>query len=160
MRALFRKFPKAENMAKENSKENRGTSHRIHRVEREIREVCGLYLLSGFKGDLPGIVSISRVIVSKDLRQAKVLVTAMGIGAEETVSHKAVVKELQAAASEFQHEVNRKLRMKNTPKLTFHYDTGFEHAMRVENILRDLSKKRGEEAGAQGEDSDDEADDE
>lgn len=121
--------------------ENRAGSaggHRIQRVEREIREVIGVYLLSGFRGELHGIVSVSRVIVSKDLRQAKVFVTVMG---SET-DRKSSVSELQAQAYDIQSHVNHRLRMKYCPRLTFLYDEGFDHVLKVEKILHDLGEER------------------
>jgi ribosome-binding factor A len=136
--------------------ENRGDARRTSRVEREMREVIGTYLIGGFRGELPGIVSLTRVIVSKDLRNAKVLVTTMGEvvnGQEQPTSkaiQKATVQELQAHAHEVQQEVNRRLRMKHCPRLTFIYDEGFDHALKVDNILRDLQRQR--EAGARSED--------
>lgn len=117
---------------------NAGNSHRIPRVEREIREVVGSYLLSGFRGDLPGLVSVSRVVASKDLRTAKILIIAIG----EDVDREACVRELQAHAHEVQQAVNQRLRMKHCPRLSFHYDTGYEHAMKVEGILRNLERER------------------
>lgn len=134
----------------------KGDGRRIHRVEKEIREVIGAYLLRGFRGELPGIVSVSRVIVSKDLRNAKVLITLMVQAAvtspqpadDETAerqirqAHERAVDELQAHAPEIQGEINRRLQMKHCPKLTFHYDDGFEHALKVETILRDLKLAR------------------
>jgi ribosome-binding factor A len=134
--------------------ENRGDARRTSRVEREMREVIGTYLIGGFRGELPGIVSITRVIVSKDLRNAKVLVTTMGDAVEgreqptSKVIQKATVQELQAHAHEVQHEVNRRLRMKHCPRLTFIYDEGFDHALKVDNILRDLQREREAGAGA------------
>ena len=140
---------------KKGAVENRGSGgHRIPRVEREIREVIGSYLLGGFRGDLPPFVSVSRVIASRDLRNAKILVTAMG----ENVDRAACVKELQAHAHEIQRVVNQRLRMKHCPRLTFHYDHGFEHALKVESILRDLSRERaGKDAEASDEDSNSES---
>ncbi len=129
---------------------------RLQRVEKEIREVIGQYLIRGFRGELPGIVSASRVIVSRDLRTAKVLVTLM---VPATVSnptaedekaqqlvHQQAVDALQEHAHEFQAELNRCLKMKHCPRITFFYDDGFEHALRVESILRDLKIKSGKEA--------------
>lgn len=112
-------------------------------MEREIREVVGSYLLSGFRGELQGMVSVSRVIASKDLRTAKIFVTVMGTEAER----KASVAELQDHAHEVQHEVNRRLQMKFCPKLTFLYDEGFDNVMRVEQILRDLGEQRAKKEG-------------
>lgn len=120
--------------------ENRGDGRRIPRVEREMREVIASYLISGFQSELGGFVSVSRVLVSKDLRHAKVFVTVMG----ENISHKAVVEELQSHAPEIQSEVNRRLRMKYCPRVTILYDEGFENVLKVERILRDLEIQRQE----------------
>lgn len=142
----------------------KGDGRRLHRVEKEIREVIGAYLLRGFRGELPGIVSVSRVIVSKDLRNAKVLITLMVQAAvtspqpvddekverELKLAHERAVHELQAHAPEIQAEVNRRLQMKHCPRLSFHYDDGFEHALRVESILRDLKLAREGSASTPG----------
>ncbi len=77
-----------------------GGNHRQARVEKELREVVGTYLLSGFRGDLPGIISVTRVIVTGDLRQAKVFVRSMSLS--EECNRKEVVGELQAHAYEIQ----------------------------------------------------------
>lgn len=141
-------------MAKLSARSEKGDGRRVHRVEREVREVIGIYLLGRFKGDLPGSVTVSRVIASRDLRNAKVLVV-MSPEPETAIERSAVSKELQAHAYEIQNEVNHRLRMKHCPRLTFHYDTGFEHALKVENILRDLSREREakEKSGASGDET-------
>ena len=112
---------------------------RVQRVEREIREVVGAYLIGGFKGELPGIVSVTRVICSKDLRTAKIMITVMGFDASGKVDHESAVDALQERAFEVQHEVNRRLQMKHCPKVTFMYDEGFEKSLKVEHILRNLA---------------------
>lgn len=149
--------PNQKNSSKSRSGGAKGSSdgRRIQRVEKEIREVIGQFLIRGFRGELPGIVSASRVIVSRDLRTAKVLVTLM---VPATVSnptaedekaqqlvHKQTVETLQENAHEFQAELNRCLKMKHCPRITFFYDDGFEHALRIEGILRDLKIKSGQE---------------
>jgi ribosome-binding factor A len=136
-------------MPRQNENRGGGRSHRLSRVEREIREVIGIYLISGFRGELPGIVTVSRVTVSGDIRSAKVLVTLMpppGVEnpTEETMKEfnaqkKLAIAELQAHAHEFQNELNRKLRLRYVPRISFSYDEGFEQAMKVENVLRQIS---------------------
>lgn len=138
---------------------------RVQRVEKEIREVIGQYLIRGFRGELPGIVSVSRVIASKDLRTAKVLVTLLVPATvaspneedekKTRVAHDQTVDVLQAHAHQFQDEVNRCLKMKHCPRITFLYDDGFEHALRVESILRDLKIKSGHASPDQGGDESD-----
>jgi ribosome-binding factor A len=134
-----------------------GESHRQARVERELREVIGTYLIRGFRGELPGFITVTRIIVSGDLRQAKVLVTAMPTGENEELKgrdpkafYKATADALQAQAYDVQEEVNRQLKMKNCPRLTFIYDDGFDNAMKVENVLRQLKNQRVGEGSGEG----------
>lgn len=137
----YRKSPK--------SGERDGDGRRIPRVEKEIREVVGQYLLRGFRGNLPGLVSVTRVIASKDLKNAKILITVMAkkktvvsAGAEPDDSlKKATLVELKAHAHEVQSEVNRQLKMKHCPKLNFYYDEGVEHALKIETLLQDINQK-------------------
>ena len=121
-----------------------------------VREVVGQYLLRGFRGSLPGLVTVSRVIASPDLKNAKILVTVMPkkkpdalVNAEiEESLKKATLSELKARVHELQSEVNRQLKMKHCPKLSFYYDEGVEHAIKVESILKKIKKPRD---GTQGE---------
>jgi ribosome-binding factor A len=143
-------------MAKRSGDKGDG-GRRVQRVEREIREVIATYLVGGFKGELPGIVSVTRVIASKDLRTAKIMVTVMGFEANNKVDTRAAIDALQERVHEVQHEVNRRLQMRHCPKLTFMYDEGFEKALKVEHILRNLAEES--KAGARF-DKSDEKDDE
>ena len=136
------------------SNENRGSSglpkqaasHRTTRVEGEMREVIATFLLLVLGRDLPGMVTVTRIIVSKDLRNAKVLFTVMdptgASGLDQAALNKATLEVLKGSAYEIQAEVNSKLKMRYTPILTFFHDDGFENAMKVENILNEISKKR------------------
>lgn len=149
--------------------QSKDKSHRVQRVEREIREVVGSYLISGFKGVLPGLVSLTRVICTKDFRTAKILVTILslaepeatgGVGEESSAEPSAkerkverererAIEVLQAHAFEVQGEINRCLRMKHCPKVTFVYDTSYENVMKVEKILRDISHEKNEKTRSQ-----------
>ncbi len=113
-------------------------NRRVFRVEREIREVIGSYLLGGFRGQLSGLVSVSRVIVTKDLRSAKVFISVLG----EDDERKQSLAELQAFAHEVQFEVNRRLRMKFCPKLRFMADDSLDQQLRVEQILHNIALER------------------
>ena len=148
-------------MKKNRSTENRGSaglgakketgSHRTSRVEGEMRDVIANYLLLTLRRELPGMVTVTRVIVAKDLRAAKVLFTVMDptgeSGLEGAALNKATLEVLKAQAYEVQAEVNAKLQMRYTPALTFLHDDGYENAMKVENILNEISKKRATDTG-------------
>lgn len=129
-----------------------GESHRLAKVEREIRDVVGTYLLGGFPGHLPGFVSLTRVVVSADLKIARCHFTLLinreenetdqAYAAREVVARKEASKELNEYAGDVQHRLAQLLQMRYTPRVTFYYDEGYESAMKVERILDDLSKTK------------------
>ncbi|HVK60669.1 MAG TPA: ribosome-binding factor A [Bdellovibrionales bacterium] len=132
--------------------ENRGASHRLARVEREIRDVVSVYLLGGFRGELPGMVSISRVGTGSDLRSARIFVililpqeeneTPEAFEKRVKLARREAVDELNEHSHEIQAEIAHKLQMRFTPKVTFAYDDGYDNAMKVEKILRDIGQPK------------------
>jgi ribosome-binding factor A len=128
-------------------------SHRLERVEKEIRDVVGTYLTVKFRGHLPGLVSLTRVRLSADLKIANLNFTVLLVQNEGemaeahekrvTAARQDSEKELNAHAHEIQSEIAHKLKMRFTPRVRFHYDEGFESALKVEKILRDMSVAAG-----------------
>jgi|GEM_PF-588096 ribosome-binding factor A len=135
-----------------NEKGGSGT-HRLERVEKEIRDVVGTYLIGGFRGDLPGLVSLTRVRLSADLKIANLNFTLLltqdeGESAEAYEKRSAIARreaeqELNAHARDVQAEIAHRLKMRFTPRVHFYYDEGFESALKVEKILRDMSVAAG-----------------
>ncbi len=140
-------------MGRTPEKRGGGESHRTARVEKEVRDVVGIYLVGGFRGKLPGLVSLSRVTVTADLKMANLNFTmivpqdenetAEAFEKRQIQLRKDAVKELNANAKDIQAELAHKLQMRFTPKVTFYYDEGFESALKVEQILRDMSRTAG-----------------
>ncbi len=126
--------------------EGKSDNRRVFRVEREIREVIGSYLLGGFRGQLSGLVSVARVVVTKDLRSAKVFISVLGTDEDRKRS----LAELQEFAHEVQFEVNRRLRMKFCPKLRFVVDESLEKQLKVEQILHSIATERLKREGRAG----------
>lgn len=132
-----------------------GDGRRIPRVEKEIREVVGQYLLMGFRGSLPGVVSVTRVIASRDLKNAKILITVMPKVSSKAAAKvlaldnpgpsdelkKSTILKLKEQAFQIQAEVNRQLKMKHCPRLSFYYDEGVGHALKMETILSQIKRQ-------------------
>ncbi len=105
-------------------------------------------------------VTITRVDVTDDLRQATVWFTPLGgLGDEKRIA------ELQAGLDKaklyVQGKVGRNLRLRVTPRLRFLYDAGVDNLVRMHEVLGGLRSggAMGEEAAeapdAQGEGEDD-----
>lgn len=115
-----------------------GGSRRLLRVEKEMRNAIASYLVSGFRGETRGLVTVSRVGASADLRSARVFVSVLGSDEDQETT----IDSLQERAREIQSELNRQLRMKHCPRLTFELDRGLEKSMRMDSILRSLEQER------------------
>jgi ribosome-binding factor A len=112
-------------------------NRRLLRVEKELRDVIGRFVISGLSQDLDGMVTVTRVQATSDFRNAKVFVTVLPDDAAE-----ATVEQLQDCARDVQDEIHHQLKLRYTPKLTFIHDRGLEKQLKVEKILHDLAKER------------------
>lgn len=117
---------------------NKGDGRRVARVEQEIQKTVAQFLISGFRRPLPGLVTVSRVIMPADLRAAKVYVSVLGSDADR----KQALETLQDRAFEVQKFVGNELRMRYCPKITFYSDETTEHVLKIDRILHDLEEEK------------------
>ena len=82
-------------------------------------------------------ISISSVKVSPDSAAAVVYYSVF----MEDVDIEGITKALNAAAGFFQAKLAATLKTRNTPRLTFVYDPGFDHADKISKILGGLDKE-------------------
>lgn len=115
-----------------------GDGRRVARVEREVQHTVAQFLISGFRFPLPGIVTVSRVLMPGDLRTAKVFISVLG----KPESMTEAVKLLQERAFEVQNFIGKELKMRYCPKLTFFADHNTEQILKVEKILQTLEEER------------------
>jgi ribosome-binding factor A len=82
-----------------------------------------------------GFVTVTGVETSVDLRQARVFVSVLGPDKrrEETLAA------LEAAHGVLQARVNRELRLKRTPRLTFAYDPAVERGVRMSRLIDEVT---------------------
>ena len=83
--------------------------------------------------DLQGrTITVTEVRASPDLKN--VMVYVMPLGGENIDS---VVAALRRASSYLRGEIARRLRLRNTPRLSFEADRSFEQASHIDELLRD-----------------------
>jgi ribosome-binding factor A len=132
---------------------NTGDGRRVQRVEKEVQSVLGMYLIHGFSQPLGAFVNISKVIMSGDLRNAKVfisilpkwkkeddLVVDVKADTEELTSPDEIAELLNEYAFEFQDKISSELKLRYVPKLKFYTDIGTEKVIKVESLLTNISK--------------------
>lgn len=106
-------------------------TERMRRVNEVMREVIGDSISTELEDPRIGFVTVTAVETSPDLRTARVLVTVLGGGEERDASLTA----LASAHGILQAAINRELRLKRTPTLSFHYDESLERAERLSQLL-------------------------
>jgi ribosome-binding factor A len=129
-------------------------SQRTERVAGELRAIIGEVIarreIKDPRVQGAGLITITHVRVSGDLRQARALFTVHNAPAAE-LEH--VREGLDHASGYFRHAIARRLRLKVTPALTFEVDRVFEQASRVEQLLQEIASESGggADAGDDGE---------
>ncbi len=125
-----------------------GPSQRQLRVGEQLRHAIVEVLQRGrfhdpILLDAAHIVTVTEVRASPDLKNATVFILRLGQG---DVSE--LLPALNEAASYFQREIAKRIKMKFTPRLRFVSDDSFERANRIEELLHKLPKPSESESDA------------
>lgn len=110
------------------------------RVAERIREELEGLLLRGAVHD-PGVAgaTVSGVSVSPDLSVADVRVRIYNREVDEP-QRKRVVRAFERAKGLLRRELASRLSMRHTPELRFHWDSGVDHALRIETLLEEIRR--------------------
>ena len=97
-----------------------------------------------------GLVTVTGVQVTPDLREATVFVSVLG---GEKV-RKATLAGLASAHGVLQARINRELSLRRTPTLAFEYDDAVERGVRMTKLIDELAADLPEEPGSADSDRD------
>jgi len=128
-------------------------NRRPDRVAEAIREEVARFLSDGVKDPrVRGIVTVTGVDVTRDLRHAKVFVSVLG----DDAARGETFEGLAAVASHLRGHLGRALRLRAAPEIEFRNDTSIAHAARIETLLEQIQREREEkpEPHADGEAAD------
>jgi ribosome-binding factor A len=117
-------------------------SRRTERVNDLLREEISDLLRSDLRDPrIGGMVSVTHVDVSPDLRRAYAYVSVLGTDAERDGTMKA----LERARPFLRRELSRRLRLRTTPDVEFLSDTSMERAQELTDLMRKTAEERGEQ---------------
>ena len=106
----------------------------MRRVNEALREVLSEGI-GTLKDPRIGFVTVTGVDTSPDLRHATVYVSVLG----SEKKRDATIAGLQSSHGVLQSRVNRELRLKRTPQLTFQYDPTVERGVRLSRLIDELN---------------------
>jgi ribosome-binding factor A len=111
------------------------TNRRPDRVAEAIREEVAGFFADGVKDPrVTGLVTVTGVELTRDLRHAKVFVSVLGSDAER----KETFEGLASIASHLKIRVGRALRLRVAPDIEFKADDSIARAARIETLLAQI----------------------
>jgi ribosome-binding factor A len=109
------------------------SGRRNERLAEEIREDVAR-IVGQLKDPRIGFVTVTRVDLTPDLRTAHVHVGILGGGPDREKT----LTGLRQAAGFVRRELGRRLHVRHTPEIAFHYDEGLDATERVAQLLDEV----------------------
>ncbi len=102
-----------------------------------MREEIATFLASDVKDPrIMGLVTVTAVEITRDLRHAKVFVSVLGSESQRT----ATFEGLDNVAPHLRGRVGRALRLRVAPEIEFRNDQSVAHAAHIEQLLAQVRK--------------------
>lgn len=109
-------------------------SHRTEQVADQIKRVLSSLLVSKIRNRELHRVTITQVLMSRDLREAKIYFDMMGDASEI----KKIILAFKKATGFIRHELAQELSLKQVPNLFFFYDETREIFERAQGVLEEI----------------------
>ena len=128
---------------------------RSDRVAQLIKRVVAEMLETEIKDPRIGMVTITDVTVSKDLRTAHIYYSTLGSAEQRRTTELG----LRQATTFIQRELGHRVRLRYTPAIDFRFDSSMEYGSHIEQLLHDIEEHRPKDAGGESEANDAEHED-
>jgi ribosome-binding factor A len=110
------------------------SSRRVLKAAEAVREVVGMAILADLKDPRIENVTVTRVEVTPDMREAKVYVSVMGDDAQQRLC----LHGLQSAAGFLQQKIGKRIDTRYTPRLRFELDMGVKKSIAIARMLDEV----------------------
>jgi ribosome-binding factor A len=109
---------------------------RADRVAVLLKEEVSQLLIRNMKDPDLGFITITKVKLSADLRNAKIYYSVLGSQDQKTKSERALGRSL----SYIRGEIGHRMKLRYVPAIQFYYDDSAEYAERIEELLKKLNQ--------------------
>ncbi|MBR3003138.1 MAG: 30S ribosome-binding factor RbfA [Clostridia bacterium] len=115
----------------------RKNSNRMDRVNEELKKELSIIIDHNLKNpNITGIISVTKVKTSPDLKFAKVYISLLNCE-----SKKNTLEGLKNATGFIRTEIAKRVNLRYTPEIIFEIDDSMEYGARIENILKNIIPK-------------------
>lgn len=111
-------------------------SNRLNRIDEEMKKEISHIITYDLKDpNITGLISVTKVKVSGDLKYAKVYVSMLN-----AKDNKQVLAALKKSAGFVRTEVAKRINLRTTPEIIFIFDDSIEYGSRIDTILKNVIK--------------------
>lgn len=111
---------------------------RLGRIEEEYKKELSQIIGYELKNpNVTGLISVTKVKVSNDLKYAKVYVSILN-----SKNIKDTITGLKKSAGFIRSELARRVNLRNTPELIFELDDSLEYGAKIDTILKEIMPKK------------------
>ncbi len=122
---------------------------RAERLAEVIRSETSAIIQRDLRDPRIGFISVTAVMVSADLRHAKIFVSVFG----DDEAKRRAMQGLEQAKGHIRSELSQRIEVRFMPEILFRLDESIERGARVSSLLRQVSRE--ESRGTPGGDSED-----
>lgn len=118
------------------------SNSRMNKIDEELKKEISNIISTELKNPhLTGLISVTKVKTTPDLRFAKVFVSMIN-----EKSKKENLSILKKSSGYIRSAIAKKVNLRYTPELVFEFDESLEYGSRIDEILKDITKdlKKGE----------------
>lgn len=113
---------------------------RLGRIEEEYKKELSQIIGYELKNpSVTGLISVTKVKVTNDLKYAKVYVSILN-----SKNVKETLAGLKKSSGFIRSELARRVNLRNTPELVFELDDSLEYGAKIDTILKEIMPKKEE----------------
>lgn len=111
-------------------------NNRLNRIDEELRkEISNIISFEIKNPDATGLISVTKVKTTPDLKYAKVYISMLNSKNKEKT-----LEALKKSSGYIRSEIAKRINLRITPELVFEEDDSMEYGMKIDSILKDLNR--------------------
>lgn len=112
--------------------------NRLGRIDEEYKKEISQIISYQLKNpNVTGLISVTKVKVTNDLKYAKVYVSILN-----SKNLKETMEGLKKSSGFIRSELARKINLRNTPEILFELDDSLEYGAKIDSILKEIMPKK------------------
>lgn len=107
---------------------------RVEKIQEQIKQEVSDIILRGLKDPRIGFVTVTKVDVSSDLKNARIYVSILG----SQEQFKGTWEGLKHSAGYIRQELAKRIRIKFIPEIAFYPDTSMQYSAHIQELINKI----------------------